>query len=160
MDKYLITKEEIDQYEGVDLTHFLNENAVRNNKSLGDMVGLKHLGFHIVEILPGNYSSEFHMHFYEDECIYILEGKGEARIGDETHPLKAGDFIGYRAGGAAHNIFNNGGSSLKCIVVGQRLDHDVGDYPEKNKRIYRNQGMDRNIVDKGDIDSQPTGRRA
>ncbi|GLX80096.1 hypothetical protein tinsulaeT_34360 [Thalassotalea insulae] len=33
MDKYLITKEEIEQYQGIDKTHFLNDNAKRVNKS-------------------------------------------------------------------------------------------------------------------------------
>ena len=39
MDKYLITKEEIDDYEGLSKTHFLNDNAKRVNKSLGDLTG-------------------------------------------------------------------------------------------------------------------------
>ncbi|MCJ8333488.1 MAG: cupin [Epibacterium sp.] len=30
---------------------------------------------------------------------------------------------------------------LRCIVVGQRLDHDVADYPNKGKRIFRNKGL-------------------
>jgi len=36
---------------------------------------------------------------------------------------------------------------LRCIVVGKRLAHDVGDYPRQGKRIYRNAGMDWNLVD-------------
>ncbi|BBD66598.1 cupin 2 domain-containing protein [Nostoc commune NIES-4072] len=33
MEKYLVTKEEIESYEGLEKTHFLNSNARRLNKS-------------------------------------------------------------------------------------------------------------------------------
>lgn len=45
---------------------------------------------------------------------------------------------------------------LKSIVVDQRLDHDVGDYPRKRKRIYRNKCMKWNLVDFGNI-AEPEG---
>lgn len=139
MDRYIVTREEIEACEGLAKTHFLNENAQRTNKSLGDITGLTGLGFHIIEVAPGRESTETHMHYYEDECVYILEGEAEAAIGSEKHPVKSGDFIGYRAGGEAHQLKNTGPGVLKCIVVGQRLGHDVGDYPLQNKRLYRNQ---------------------
>lgn len=160
MDKYLITKEEIEQFEGIAKTHFLNENAKRTNKSLGDLTGLSGFGFHIIEIQPGCESTEFHKHYYEDECVYILEGSCEALIGDEIYSVKAGDFIGYRAGGKAHALRNNSNLILKCIVVGQRLDHDVADYPKLNKRIYRQKNMPWNLVDIDAIDEPNAGKKA
>ena len=160
MDNYLITKEEIDKNEGISKTHFLNENAKRINKSLGDLTGLTGFGFHIIEILPGHESTEFHKHYHEDECVYILEGSAEALIGNDILLVKAGDFIGYRAGGEAHSLRNNGNSPLKCIVVGQRLDHDVGDYPKLNKRIYRQKGMPWNLVDLNNISEPNAGKKA
>ena len=160
MNGYLITKEEIEAYEGKELTHFLNSNAKRLNKSLGDLTGLTGLGFHIIEIQPGFESTEFHMHHYEEECVYILDGQAEADIGEQTYIVKTGDFIGYRAGGEAHKLTNTGTSVLRCIVVGQRLEHDVGDYPRLKKRIYRNSGMDRNLVDLSDIEEHSLGKKA
>lgn len=159
MDKYILTKEEIDQYEGVDKTHFLNPNARRINKSLGDLTGLKNIGFHLIEVEPGCDTTEPHAHFYEEECVYILEGQAEATIGGQTIFVKAGDFIGYRAGGAWHGIRNTGNTVLKCIVVGQRLDHDVADYPLKKKRIYRNKGLKWNLVDHENIAEPVAGRK-
>ncbi len=147
MDKYLITKEEIEQFEGISKTHFLNGNAQRINKSLGDLTGLTGFGFHIIEIQPDHESTEFHKHYHEDECVYILEGTAEAQIGEKVYSVKAGDFLGYRAGGEAHVLRNNSDELLKCIVVGQRLEHDVGDYPKLNKRIYRQKNMPWNLVD-------------
>lgn len=160
MDKYIVTREEIEQYEGIEKTHFLNQNARRRNKSLGDLTGLTGFGFHLIEIQPGYESTELHMHYHEDECVYILEGEAEATIGDDKYLVKAGDFIGYRAGGKAHKLKNNGNSLLKCLVVGQRLEHDVGDYPEQKKRIYRNKGMKWNLVDLENISEPVAGKKA
>lgn len=159
MDKYLISKEEIEDFPGIPKTHFLNERARRTNKSLGDLTGLSGFGFHIIEVAPGDLSTEFHRHHHEEECVYILEGVAEARIGDERFSVKAGDFIGYRAGGLAHCLENTGDSVLKCIVVGQRLEHDVGDYPDLNKRIYRNSDMPWNLVDLDQITEPKAGRK-
>lgn len=160
VDKYLVTKEEIEEYEGIRKTHFLNPNAQRVNKSLGDMTGLSGFGFHIIEVEPGFETTELHRHYHEDECVYILEGEAEATIGDDAYNVKAGDFLGYRAGGQAHTLRNTGAGVLKCIVVGQRLDHDVGDYPRLEKRIYRQKGLPWNLVDLEHIHEPVAGKKA
>lgn len=159
MDKYILSKQEIAEYKGIDKTHFLNENAKRRNKSLGDLTGLEAIGFHIIEIEPGRESTEFHVHYHEEECVYILEGKAQSTIGDVVTEVTTGDFIGYRAGGLPHKLYNHGDTILRCIVVGQRLPHDVADYPEKKKRIYRSQGMQWNLVDLENIDEPVAGKK-
>lgn len=159
MDKYIVTREEIDASDGLEKRHFLNENAQRNNKSLGDLTGLSGIGFHIIEVPPGKRSTEKHVHYYEDECVYLLEGTAEAVIGNETTSVKAGDFIGYRAGGLPHTLINTGEVPLKCIVVGQRLDHDVGDYPDLNKRLFRNSGQAWSLVDIEAISEPKAGQK-
>lgn len=113
--------------EGTPKVHFPNPNARRINKSLGDRTGLRGLGFHLIEVPPGCESTEYHRHHHEEECTFILSGPGEVRIGDDVMPIGPGDFIGYPAGGPAHTMRNTGAEALRCIVVGQRLDHDVGD---------------------------------
>jgi uncharacterized cupin superfamily protein len=160
MDKYVVTRDEIDQFEGIEKTHFLNDNARRRNKSLGDLTGLQGLGFHIIEVQPGHESTELHVHYHEEECVFVLEGEAEATIGQNTHTVRAGDFIGYRAGGEPHKLENKGDRLLKCIVVGQRLDHDVADYPDKGKRIFRNKGLQWNLVDTAEIEEPVAGRKA
>lgn len=159
LNKYLVKKEEIDAFEGIEKTHFLNDNAVRINKSLGDLTGLTGLGVHIIEVEPGFESTELHRHYHEDEAVFILSGTAQATIGEETYTVSAGDFIGYRAGGAAHTLKNSGTETLRCIVIGQRLDHDTADYPSKRKRIYRNRGLKWNLVDTDAIVEPEAGRK-
>lgn len=159
MDKYIVTREEIDALEGTAKTHFLNANAQRLNKSLGDLTGLKALGFHLIEILPGRESTELHVHYHEEESVYVLEGEAKATIGDEVHTVRAGDFIGYRAGGEAHKLLNTGTSPLRCLVAGLRLPHDVADYPNLRKRLYRHEGLEWNLVDFDEIATPKAGEK-
>ncbi len=137
----LIKCKDIDAMEGEEKIHFLNPNAVRINKSLGDVVGLQNLGFHLIYVEPGRDTTEYHKHYYEEECIYVLSGNGELIIEDESFSFKKGDFVGFPADTAAHSLKNTGNELLVCIVVGQRLEQDVADYPNKGKRIYRNSGV-------------------
>ncbi len=134
---YIIKSAEIEKMPGLKKTHFLNPDATRLNKSLGDAVGLNNIGFHIIELQPGAESTEYHVHYNEEECVYILEGQATVIIDEQSYDVEAGDFIGYPASGLAHTMINTGNTVLKCIVVGQRLPYDVGDYPRKGKRIYR-----------------------
>ena len=147
--KYILSKQDIDAMEGTHKVHFLNDSAVRLNKSLGDATGLTQLGFHLIEIEPGHESTEYHMHYYEDECTYILEGEATVNIDDTDYSVGPGDFIGYPAGGLPHTMKNTGTSTLRCLVAGQRLLQDVGDYPRLGKRIYRQSGN----VDVADINA-------
>jgi len=157
---YLLKAADIAAEPGLAKTHFLNPNAKRVNKSLGDFTGLTGFGFHIIEVEPGCDTTEYHVHHFEDECVYVLEGQATARIGEDEHAIGPGDFIGYRKGGLAHSIRNTGETLFRCIVVGERLAHDVGDYPEKGKRIYRNAGQPWELVDHDQITSPNAGAKS
>ncbi len=116
--------------------HPLNPNAIRLKKSLGDATGLTQLGVHQVALMPGHDSSEYHRHLYEEECVYILSGRGEVVIDEQRYEIAAGDFMGFPRNGPAHVMTNTGKEPLVFLVAGQRLEHDVCDYPRKNKRLY------------------------
>jgi uncharacterized cupin superfamily protein len=152
MNQYLIKSQAIAEMPGTSKTHFINPNARRLNKSLGDATGLTGFGFHIIEVEPGHETTEHHLHYQEDECVFVLSGTATAIIGDEEFAIFPGDFIGYRKGGLAHSIKNTGTDILRCIVVGERLPHDVCDYPRQNKRIFRNPGMKWCLADLADIE--------
>ena len=156
---YLLTEEDIAAMEGLAKTHFLNASAKRVNKSLGDATGLTGLGIHIIDVEPGHETTEYHVHYFEDEAVYVLAGTATAEIGDEEFPIKPGDFIGYRKGGLAHTIRNTGGETLRCLVIGQRLRQDVGDYPRRRKRVYRNEGMPWDLADLDALDHPQAGAK-
>lgn len=131
-------------------THFLNGNAVRANKSLGDATGMKNIGVHLITIAPGHCSTEYHFHHYEEECVYVLSGRGTVVMGDQQHPIGPGDFMGHPIDRIAHEMVNDGGEPLVCLVIGQRLTQDITDYPRQGKRLFRHSGA-RSLVNLGDI---------
>jgi len=150
MRKLIIKAKEIEQMRGDQRIHFLNPNAERIRKSLGDAVGLNNIGVHLIQVEPGKDTTEYHRHYYEEECIYVLAGKGTLVIEGESFLFEKGDFVGFPANTAAHSLTNTGTESLICLVMGQRLEQDVADYPNQGKRLYRNSG-EWNLVDLDDI---------
>lgn len=157
-DIYHITAREVASVKPDVNTHFLNENARRFDKPLGKFTGLKEIGFALIEVEPGDESTEHHKHYHEEECVYVLQGKGVALIGSETHEIGPGDFLGFRKGGLAHSLKNTGDEPLRCVAVSQRKDHDVSDYPRLGKRLFRNKDLTWNMVDITVID-RPFGAK-
>ena len=51
------------------------------------------------------------------------------------------------------HITNTGTEPLRCLVIGQRLPHDVGDYPDKGKRIFRNESLPWQLADHDSIET-------
>lgn len=146
-DTYLVTAAEIAAMEPVRKIHFLNPGARRTNRSLGDATGLRDFGIHLVEVQPGDASTELHLHHHEDEAVYVLSGTAEATIGDAAHAIGPGDFIGYRKGGMPHTILNNGAEVLRLLVVGTRAAVDLCDYPTVGKRLIRSAPLPHAIVE-------------
>jgi len=124
------------------------------NSKIGEprafIVGLKNIGVHLIYVEPGKDTTEYHKHYYEEECIYVLAGEGTLEIGDESYLFEKGDFATFPADTAAHSLKNTGAETLVCLVMGQRLEQDVADYPQRAKRLYRNSG-EWNLVDLADI---------
>jgi len=145
-----LSAQTIDAMAGEHRVHFVNPAAKRINKSLGDAAGLKNLGIHMMTVAPGDRSSEYHSHRYEDEAIYVISGRGTAVIGEDSFTIGPGDFLGFPGGGAAHETINDGTEPLVCLVMGQRLAQDVVDYPRAGKRLYRNSSQ-RDMVDHPNI---------
>ena len=132
--------------EAVKRVHFLNEGAIRNNKSIGDAAGLKNIGVNLITVEPGSRSTEYHFHHYEEECVYVLSGRGTVVIGEQKCQVGPGDFLGHPINKVAHEMINDGTEPLVCLVIGQRLMQDITDYPRKGKRLYRHSG-ERSLVD-------------
>ena len=132
----LLKAADIEAMEAVASPHPLNPNALRLRKSLGDATGLTELGVHRIELMPGRDSSEYHWHHYEEECVYVLAGHGQALIAEQAHAIGPGDFLGFARNGPAHVITNTGDAPLVLLVTGQRLAQDICDYPHRRKRLY------------------------
>jgi uncharacterized cupin superfamily protein len=121
--------------------HQFNDNAIRHTRSIGDVLGLTKMGVHLVRLETGNDSTQFHFHHEDEEFVYILSGRGVAEIGDETHEVGPGDFMGFSMDSLPHNMKNPFDEDLVYLMGGNRSELDVCDYPRINRRMYRRHGM-------------------
>ena len=56
-ENYILSAIDIQNLTGLQKTHFINKDAKRINKSLGDITGITGFGIHIIEIQPGDFTS-------------------------------------------------------------------------------------------------------
>jgi uncharacterized cupin superfamily protein len=96
-------------------------------------MGLTQLGASYFEVKPGESAFPFHVHYQEDELIYLIGGQGTYRFGDRSYAVKAGDILSAPAGRAemAHQLTNSGSETLKYLCVSSLPEINVVELPEK-----------------------------
>jgi len=102
---------------------------------IGSKIGARKLGYTLVAVPPGKRAFPFHSHRAQEEMFYVIEGAGEARIGAERFPIRAGDIIACPPGGpeTAHQIINTGKSELRYLAVSTMEFPEVCEYPDSAK---------------------------
>ncbi len=104
-------------------------------RRLGPVIGAKQIGCSFMEVPPGKRAFPFHNHHANEEMFIVLDGTGEVRIGDATHPIRAGDVIACPAGGpeTAHQIVNTGAETLRYYSISTMIDPEVAEYPDSGR---------------------------
>lgn len=102
---------------------------------IGPVIGAQKLGYNLTVVEPGNRVFPFHNHRVNEEMFFILEGKGEVRIGSETYPIQKGDIIAHPPGGpdTAHQIINTGSEEMRYLSVSTKEGPEICDYPDTGK---------------------------
>ena len=107
--------------------------AVRR-KQLGTAAHGRKLGCGLLELPPGKCAWPFHYHLANEEALFILEGSGTLRLGEERLPVTAGDYVALPAGPAcAHQLLNDGPAPLRYLAFSTQLEPDVVVYPDSQK---------------------------
>lgn len=103
-------------------------------RKLGAVAGSSQLGCSLTEVPPGKTAWPFHAHLGNEEAIYVLRGRATLRLGDEQHPLRAGDYVALRAEAkAAHQIINTGDEPFAYLAMSTMNPTDIVLYPDSNK---------------------------
>lgn len=102
---------------------------------IGPMIGARHLGCTLTVLPPGKRAFPRHNHRVNEEMFIILSGTGTLRLGDKTHPLRAGDIVACPPGGveSAHQILNDGVAELRYLAISTMQSPDIVDYPDSGK---------------------------
>ena len=95
-------------------------------------LGLTELGASYFEVRPGDSAFPFHVHYQEDEIIFIIDGEGTYRFGSDSYAVRAGDILSAPKGRAemAHQLTNSGERALKYICVSSLPEINVVELPE------------------------------
>ena len=80
--KHLLTHDDITVMPEQVVQHQFNDNAIRHTRTLSTPTGLSRIGIHLVRIESGRDSTTYHYHDADEEFIYIVAGRGIARIGE------------------------------------------------------------------------------
>lgn len=94
------------------------------------------LGCSICEVPPRHALYPFHAHACRIEALYILNGTGTIRLGDERFSVGVGDYVNLPADiSLPHQLLNTGKETLRYLVLDRKEpgSSDVVSYPESNK---------------------------
>jgi uncharacterized cupin superfamily protein len=118
-------------------SHPWNEKSEITGTRMSQLAGLSRTGVSRVRIAPGKESFAYHSHQFEEEWIYILSGRGVAKVDGTEYELAAGDFVAFPTPSVAHLMANPFDEELVYLMGGETLDHEVADFPELGKRMVR-----------------------
>ncbi len=103
-------------------------------RRVGAAIGAKKLGCSFFIVPPGNAAFPFHLHYTNEELIYILEGDAILRLGQEEMPISSGTFVSCPPGaGHPHQLINNSKNNLRYLVMSTMEYPDISEYPDSNK---------------------------
>jgi uncharacterized cupin superfamily protein len=103
-------------------------------KQLGEAADGDRLGTSLYELPPGKRSWPYHYHTANEEALYVLAGSGALRLGGETVPLEAGDYVALPADeSGAHRVVNDSDEALRYLAVSTMDDPEVTVYPDSEK---------------------------
>lgn len=112
-----------------------NETYLSETGAIAHRIGVKDLGCRVMRVKAGNKAFPFHCHHTNEELAFIVSGEGTLRFGDETYPVKAGDVLGFPAGGPehAHQIINTSDADLVYLILSTQNPVEVLEYPDSGK---------------------------
>jgi uncharacterized cupin superfamily protein len=124
-------------------SHPWNPQSEISGYQLARATGLRRTGVNWARLAPGRESFAYHSHWNEEEWIYILSGRGVARIDGADYEVHAGDFMAFPTPGVAHHLRNPFAEELIYLMGGEHCEVEVADFPDLGKRMFRHpKGID------------------
>ena len=116
------------------LTMSKGEKFSFSRRKLSGVTGGKDISCSCFEVPPGKQAFPHHAHLGNEEAFFILSGEGTFRIGNETFPVKSGDYIACPVGEEnAHSLLNTGKTPLTYLGISTSNHIDITIYPDSKK---------------------------
>lgn len=104
-----------------------------SERNLGAHLGRRHVGLRHTTIAPGAMSCPPHWHQAEEECFYVLDGEGEALVGDEVLPLRPGSLLVRPPGTGVAHALRAGAAGMTYLAFGTHRPDELVYYPRSKK---------------------------
>jgi len=91
----------------------------------------------IVTIFSGKRQNK-HIHYGDEQVIYVLSGKGEQIIGNKTSTMKPGSIFHIQAG-STHETINYGEDHLKELLISIPVNHEQEIFLKNRKERLENE---------------------
>ena len=103
-------------------------------RPLAEPAGGRAIGGSFYEVPPGRTIFPYHWHSVNEEAMFVVEGEGTLRIGDERVPIRAGDWVSFPVGpDSAHQVINSGAATLRLLALSTKSTGEVVAYPDSGK---------------------------
>jgi len=110
------------------------DRFLSDRKQLAGLVGAKDLGCSMFRVPPGKTAFPNHYHYANEEGIYILEGRGTMRLGEDRVKVGPGDYIAMPTGPHhSHQLINDSQEDLVYLCISTMKSPDVVGYPDSQK---------------------------
>ncbi len=107
-----------------------------SSKRLGQAAGAQRLGANYFSVPAGASAVPMHAHHNNEEALYILEGSGTLRIGNQRMQVRKGDFVALLCGPEhAHQLIADQGVALAYLCFSTANAVDVVTYPDSGKLL-------------------------
>jgi uncharacterized cupin superfamily protein len=118
----------------IDWKEYEQEGYNFKRKELSNAVDAEMLGCSLYELPPGERSWPYHYHTANEEAMFVLDGTGTLRLGDDELQLSSGDFVTIPADeDGGHQVVNDSDEPLRYVMVSTMNEPDVTVYPEMGK---------------------------
>lgn len=105
-------------------------------RRLGAAAGGRGLGCTHFRVPAGATAVPFHAHHVNEEAIFVLDGEGTLRVGDERVAVRTGDWIALPPGDAhAHQLWADRGVELAYLCVSTMTPVEIVTYPDSRKLL-------------------------
>jgi uncharacterized cupin superfamily protein len=98
-------------------------------------------GLNHVTMPAGRGGAPAHCHAVEEELFYVVAGSGTLRLGDDHHPLTAGDVVARPPSTGVSHSLAAGDGGLAYLAYGTREPGDSVFYPEAGQVRLRGLGV-------------------
>lgn len=103
-------------------------------KRLGLAAGSEKLGCSLYEVAPGKSAFPYHLHYANEEAIYILQGEGSLRTPEGERRVGEGDYVSLLTGArGTHELINRSQDVLRYLCVSTMYTPEVAEYPDSGK---------------------------